>query len=242
MINTIYLDIAEKWQLGFQDEATPIAAGIIDFHNKAVCILIFIFIFVTTIMISFLSRGRGLHWFRQIKHSSSLEFIWTLLPGILLIFIGTISLRLMYSIDEVVKPQVTLKMIGAQWYWSYEINDIEGVDIQFDSYTKSVEDLLESEFRLLDVDNELYLPILTPIRLLVSSQDVIHSVFLPSLGIKMDAIPGRINHASIFLLREGKFYGQCTELCGQKHEQMSIVLNGVKSSTYLNWLYSFLDN
>jgi len=163
------------------------------------------------------------------------------------------SFKLLFSLDaeENNTPKVTVKIIGNQWYWNYEISDIEGKIINFDSYTKIEEDLNKEagapaapawragEFRLLEVDNRLILPIFTPIRILVSSQDVIHSWYVPSLGIKIDAIPGRLNHYSLYILRPGLFTGQCAELCGNSHSQMSIIVEGVNSKNYLKWLSTF---
>ena len=243
----------EKWQLGFQDESTPIAAGIIDFYNSALYYLILVFSLVTYFVLLFSFRfflssslsNHSLSWIKKRNHSTFLELIWTLSPGFILIAIALPSIKLLYALDEVLIPNITLKAIGHQWYWSYEINDIDGLSINFDSYTLDPSNFLvpfdpstEISFRLLDVDNSVKLPILVPIRLLVSSLDVIHSFFVPSLGVKIDAIPGRLNHASIFLLRPGKFYGQCTELCGEGHSRMSILIEGVDTPSYLSWLLS----
>lgn len=235
----IFNDAPQSWQLSFQDEATPIAAGIIDFHNKAMYYLIIIFSMVTYILLARVFSARSINWFRTINHSTLIELIWTITPGFILIVIAIPSLKLLYSLDDIVKPNVTLKATGSQWFWTYEINDLEGLEVNFDSYTKTEEDLELGELRLLDVDNRVLLPINTPIRLLVTGQDVIHSFYVPSFGVKIDAIPGRINHASIFLLRPGVFYGQCTELCGQGHERMSIVVEGVDNKSYLSWLSTF---
>jgi cytochrome c oxidase subunit 2 len=235
----IYNDVPQKWQMLFQDEATPIAAGIIDFHNKAMYYLIIIFSIVTYFLLVRIFSNRSINYFKAINHSTIIELIWTITPGFILVIIAIPSLKLLYSLDDLVKPNVTLKATGSQWFWTYEINDIEGLEVNFDSYTKTEEDLEFGELRLLDVDNRVLLPIHTPIRLLVTGQDVIHSFFVPSLGIKMDAIPGRINHSSIFLLRPGVFYGQCTELCGNGHERMSIVIEGVNTNSYLSWLSTF---
>lgn len=235
----VFLDVGEKWQIGFQEEGTPIAAGIVDFHNKVLYYLIIIITFVIYIIIARIKSTRGINWLRNYNHSTIVELIWTITPGIILVIIAIPSLKLLYSMDEVIKPNVTVKAIASQWFWTYEISDIEGLDVNFDSYTKSVEDLEEGELRLLDVDNPLVLPILTPIRLLITAQDVIHSFFVPSFGIKIDAIPGRINHGSLYILREGTYYGQCYELCGSSHEKMSIVVKATSTPNYLNWLSTF---
>lgn len=239
MLKYIYCDTPEAWQLGFQEEATPIQGGLIDFHNKAMYYLVIILSIVTYMLLIRLFSNRSINWYRSFNHSTIIELIWTILPGIILVIIAIPSLKLLYALDEVSKPSITLKATGAQWYWSYELNDIEGLDINFESYTKNDEDLELGELRLLDVDNRVLLPIHTPIRLLLTGQDVIHSFFIPSLGIKMDAVPGRINHSSIYLLRPGVYYGQCTELCGQSHHKMSIVIEGVDTSSYLSWLATF---
>lgn len=235
----IYNDSPNLWQLSFQDEATPIAAGIIDFHNKTMYYLILILSLVVYIIFARIFSNRSINRFNILKHSTIIELIWTITPGLILVLIAIPSLKLLYALDDIVKPNVTLKATGSQWFWTYEINDIEGLEVNFDSYTKTEEDLESGELRLLEVDNRVLLPINTPIRLLVTGQDVIHSFFVPSLGIKMDAIPGRINHSSIYLLRPGIFYGQCTEICGQGHHNMSIVLEGVDTKSYLSWLSTF---
>ena len=235
----IYNDAPELWQTGFQEEASPIQAGIIDFHNKALYYLIIILSLVTYLILVRIYSNKGINWYRALKHSTIIELIWTILPGIILVIIAIPSLKLLYALDDIAKPDVTLKATGSQWFWTYEINDIEGLNINFDSYTKDDDDLDLGELRLLDVDNRVFLPTHTPIRLLVTGQDVIHSFFVPSLGIKMDAVPGRINHSSIFILRPGIYYGQCTELCGQSHHKMSIVIQAVDTPSYLSWLSTF---
>ncbi len=234
----IFNDSPVKWGVDFQEEATPIAAGFIDFH-KALYYLIIVLTFVIYIIAARINSDRSINWLKHRNHSTIIELIWTIAPGIILILIAIPSLKLLYSLDDIFTPNVTLKATGNQWFWSYEINDIEGLDVNFDSYSLTEEDLSGGQLRLLDVDNRVLLPIHTPIRLLVTGQDVMHSFFVPSLGIKTDAIPGRINHASIFLLRPGTFFGQCTELCGTGHAQMSIVIEGVDTPTYLKWLASF---
>lgn len=212
--------------------------GIIDFNLKVQYYLIIVIIFISLILLHIFFNSRyDLVSKNQFFGGTLLEIIWTIIPGIILIIIAIPSLKLLYAIDEVWNPAITLKAIGNQWFWTYEIQ-FKDLLINFDSYTKLEEDLELGEFRLLDVDNPIYLPNNTPIRLLVSAEDVMHSFFVPSFGIKIDAIPGRINHSNLFILREGTFYGQCTELCGIGHDKMSIVIKSVNKSTYLNWLLS----
>ena len=238
----VYNDVAENYQILMQDPASPIMAGIVEFHDYIIYYLIIIFTLVGYFIIVriFLTQPSvGTIGLKYLNHSTLLEIIWTTLPAIILVLIAIPSFKLLYSLDEIVKPAVTLKAKGNQWFWSYEISDIEGLDINFDSYTKSDDDILPGELRLLEVDNRVLLPIHTPIRLLVTAEDVIHSFAVPSFGVKIDAIPGRLNHTPLYILRPGVYYGQCSELCGTAHYNMSIVIEGVKQSDYINWLLSF---
>jgi len=148
------------------------------------------------------------------------------------------SFALLYSLDEVINPSMTLKVIGHQWYWSYEYSDSSNPKniLNFDSYMKSEEDLTLGNFRLLEVDNRIVLPIKIHIRLLVTAADVLHSWAVPSLGIKVDACPGRLNQVFLFLKREGVFYGQCSEICGINHGFMPIVVQGVKIDKFISYL------
>lgn len=233
----IYNDIPRDYQIDFQEEGSIIQGGIIDLSYYIFYYLIFILIFVCNIIISYIWWRKRDKYIRYRTHSFLFEFIWTLSPALLLIFIAIPSLKFLYASDDIFNPIITLKAIGHQWYWSYEINDFINLPISFDSFT--ILDSNDLHFRLLDVDAPVYLPINTPIRLLVTATDVIHSFFVPSLGVKIDGIPGRINHASLYILREGSFYGQCAELCGGGHPQMSILINGVTHKKFLSWILSF---
>jgi cytochrome c oxidase subunit 2 len=232
----IFNDISKRYQLGFQEECSPIASGIFDLHDKLLYYMIIIIVLVSYITYCITSISH-MKYNKYMTHNVLLEIVWTLLPSIILIIIAIPSFKLLYAQDEIINPIITVKAIGQQWYWSYEISGEEG-DISFDSYAISDSDLNLGHIRLLDVDNPLYLPILSPIRLLTTSIDVIHSFALPSFGIKIDAIPGRINHAFLYILREGIYYGQCSELCGQLHYNMPIVIKAVSPLSYLSWLSS----
>jgi len=233
-----------KWANAFPpvsaapEPASPLMAGIVDFHENLLYYLILILTVVTYLLYAMARNPQG-GGLKNLNHSTTLEIIWTTLPAIILVLIAIPSFKLLYSLDAPVTPAVTLKAKGNQWFWSYEISDIEGLDVSFDSYTKSDDDLLPGELRLLDVDNRVLLPVQTPIRLLITGEDVIHSFAVPSLGLKLDGIPGRLNHTPLYILRPGVFYGQCSELCGTAHYNMSIVLQGVSQSDYFNWLLSF---
>lgn len=241
--NIIYNEAGSLWQKNLQEEGSPIMIGIRDLHDQIMYYLLIIIIFVTYLLIkNIITYKKGINInSKDLNHSTIVEFIWTIIPAIILILIAIPSLKLMYSIDEVVKPLITLKVQGNQWYWTYNIVDTIGLNIEFTSYPKPTEDLKIGELRLLEVDNRVVLPILIPIRVLITASDVMHAWAIPSLGIKIDAIPGRINHGLIYILREGLYYGQCSELCGQGHAYMPIAIEGVKISNYINWLISFSE-
>ncbi len=221
-------------QIGFQDRASPLIEQLIFFHDHALLILILI----TTLVGYFIIRlvtNKFVN--RYLLDGQIIEIIWTVLPAVILIILALPSLRLLYLIDETTEPRITLKTVGHQWYWSYEYSDFR--DIEFDSYITPTNRLEEGEFRLLEVDNRVVLPYLTQVRLLVTAGDVIHSWTIPSLGIKADAIPGRLNQLNVFFNRPGIFYGQCSEICGANHSFMPIRVEAVNPTDFLNWIKSF---
>jgi len=242
----VYSDAAESWQLGLQDPASPAVEGMIFFHNYLcfffLIIGVFVFWMLYKVVVDFDSSyfDGYLKEPQRFTHSTLLEIVWTIIPAIILVLIAVPSFALLYSLDEILDPQITLKIVGHQWYWSYEYSDYltsasdEGFG--FDSYLLGVDDLTPGAFRLLEVDNRVVLPVNTHIRLLVSAADVLHSWSVPSFGIKVDACPGRLSQASLFLKREGVFYGQCSEICGINHGFMPIVVKSVSISEYLAWL------
>nr|YP_010872969.1 cytochrome c oxidase subunit II [Charinus carajas]WGV34163.1 cytochrome c oxidase subunit 2 [Charinus carajas] len=214
--------------LSFQDSASPLMEQLIFFHDHTMIILILI-----TILISYTISNILLNSLlnRLLLEGQEIETFWTLTPAILLIFIAFPSLRLLYLIDETIDPELTLKIIAHQWYWSYEYSDFPSTE--FDSYMLPYEN--SNQFRLLDVDNRTILPSNLPIRFLVTSDDVIHSWAIPSLGLKMDAIPGRMNQLFTLIKRPGLFFGQCSEICGANHSFMPIVIESVPTKTFINW-------
>jgi len=168
-----------------------------------------------------------------------IETVWTILPALILIAIAFPSFRLMYLLDEVINPTATIKITGSQWFWTYEYSDYiteNGNSIAFDSYMIPESDLELGQFRLLDVDNKMVVPVNTHIRLIVTSNDVIHSFAVPSLGIKLDCTPGRLNQTSFLIDRPGTFYGQCSEICGVWHGFMPITVEAVSMPQYISWL------
>nr|YP_009757374.1 cytochrome c oxidase subunit II [Calappa bilineata]QIM59220.1 cytochrome c oxidase subunit II [Calappa bilineata] len=222
--------------LGFQDSASPLMEQLIFFHDHIMLILILIITFVGYIMSTVLTNS---FINRFMLEHQSIELIWTTIPAIILIFIALPSLHLLYLLDEVNNPTMTIKTVGHQWYWSYEYSDF--LNIEFDSYMIPSNELESLGFRLLDVDNRTVLPMNTQIRIIITAADVIHSWTVPALGVKADAIPGRLNQSSFLVTRPGLFYGQCSEICGANHSFMPIVVESVSTNSFLNWISSNSD-
>nr|AAG23676.1 cytochrome c oxidase subunit 2 [Thraustochytrium aureum] len=242
-----YCDAALPWQFGIQDPATPIAEGIIRFHHDLMFILIFVVVFVSWILfrtiLHFNDKAHPTP--TSVVHGTTIEVVWTIIPALILIVIAVPSFALLYSVDEVVDPAITLKIIGHQWYWSYEYSDYHnenGDFITFDSYMLPEDELTLGDLRLLEVDNRVVLPTNTHVRLIVTSADVLHCWTIPSFGIKIDACPGRLNEASLFIQRESVFYGQCSEICGINHGFMPICVEAVTIEDYLTWVSSKLNS
>jgi len=238
-----YSDAPESWQIGIQDPATPNMEGMINFHNYIMIFLISIGIFVLwmlyKVITDFDEEVNPVP--EKFTHSSALEIIWTILPAVILMFIAVPSFGLLYSLDELIDPTLTLKIVGHQWYWSYEYSDYNQLDggetLAFDSYlTPEGPDLPYGSFRPLEVDNRVVLPTNTHIRLLITSADVLHCWAVPSFGVKVDACPGRLSQASLFIKREGTYFGQCSEICGVNHGFMPIVVVSCPINEYVNWI------
>jgi len=221
-------------QFGFQNSAAPLIEQLIFFHDHALLILILITTLVGYFMVS-LVFNKFVN--RYLLDGQMIEIVWTVFPALILIILALPSLRLLYLIDEVNEPSLTVKAVGHQWYWSYEYSDF--TNIEFDSYMVPTNALDSDGFRLLEVDNRVILPYLTQVRLLVSAADVIHSWTVPSLGIKADAIPGRLNQLNLMFNRPGVFYGQCSEICGANHSFMPISVEAIKPTDFLNWVKQY---
>nr|YP_010409989.1 cytochrome c oxidase subunit II [Ateles paniscus]URH15368.1 cytochrome c oxidase subunit II [Ateles paniscus]URH15641.1 cytochrome c oxidase subunit II [Ateles paniscus] len=222
--------MAHPAQLGLQNATSPIMEELIAFHDHTLMI-IFLISSLVLYIISMMLTTKLTH--TSTMNAQEIEMIWTILPAIILIMIALPSLRILYMTDEFNKPYLTLKAIGHQWYWSYEYSDYE--DLAFDSYIMPTYFLEPGEFRLLEVDNRTTLPMEADIRMLISSQDVLHSWAVPSLGVKADAIPGRLNQAMLASMRPGLFYGQCSEICGSNHSFMPIVLEFIYFQDFEVW-------
>ena len=218
-----------RW--GLQDAVSPLIEQLIFFHDHAIIVIVLI---VRLVGFIFFSLVTGFFGGRYLLEYQEVEAVWTILPGVVLVFLALPSLRLLYLLDEINDRALTLKVVGHQWYWSYEYSDF--VDLEYDSYILSVEDLRLGEYRLLDVDHRVVVPFFVDIRVLVTAADVLHSWTVPSLGVKADAVPGRLNQLSFFCSRRGVFYGQCSEICGANHSFMPIVVESVCISDFIFWV------
>jgi len=243
-VKVAYNDAPQPWQIGFQDGGSPSFEGIVELHDQLMFYLVIILLGVGWMLSSTIRKFNSHH--NQIvhkyhNHGTLIELIWTITPALVLIAIAFPSFKLLYLLDEVIDPVITVKAIGNQWFWTYEYSDYvndTGETIEFDSYMIPDTELETGQLRLLEVDNRVILPVDTHIRFIVTARDVIHSFAVPSLGLKLDALPGRLNQTSAIINREGVFYGMCSELCGILHFAMPIVIEAVSLESYLLWLSS----
>nr|QOJ45079.1 cytochrome c oxidase subunit II [Allobates grillisimilis] len=225
--------MAHPLQLGFQDAASPIMEELLHFHDHALMAVFLIsalvLYIISTLMTTKLSNTNTID-------AQEIEMVWTIMPAVILIVIALPSLRILYLMDEISSPDVTVKTIGHQWYWTYEYSDF--INLNFDSYMVPSKDLLPGQFRLLEVDNRMTTPIGMATRTIVTAEDVLHSWAVPALGVKIDAIPGRLNQTSFLISRPGVYYGQCSEICGANHSFMPIVIESIPMKEFLNWTSS----
>nr|ABY55908.1 cytochrome oxidase subunit II [Pterostichus menetriesii] len=217
--------------LSLQNSNSPLMEQLTFFHDHTLMILLMITMLVGYLMITLFYNS---YINRYLLEGQTIEVIWTILPAITLVFIALPSLQLLYLLDEVSNPLMTLKSIGHQWYWSYEYSDFKM--LEFDSFLISNNEMKNNNFRLLDVDNRIILPFNAQIRVLVTATDVIHSWTIPAMGVKIDATPGRLNQTNFFMNRVGLFYGQCSEICGANHSFMPIVIESVPINTFIKWI------
>jgi len=225
-------DAPSPWGLYFQDSATPQMEGIVELHDNIMFYLVIILFGVGWILISIVNKyvsKKNPISHKYLNHGTLIELIWTITPALILL----------YLMDEVSDPAMSVLAEGHQWYWSYQYPDFLTGDeefIEFDSYLVPESDLDEGALRMLEVDNRVILPELTHVRFIITAADVIHSFAVPALGIKCDAYPGRLNQVSVLINREGTFYGQCSEICGILHSSMPIVIESVSIEKFLTWL------
>jgi cytochrome c oxidase subunit 2 len=223
------------WQLGFQEAATPVMEQITDFHTYVTIIIVLIALFVLALMIYVIARfnERRNPDPSRTSHNTPLEVAWTVIPIFILVAIAIPSFRLLFAQYDFPKADVTITATGAQWYWSYEYPD-EG--IAFDSIMVPDANLKPGQPRLLTVDREVVVPVNKNIVVGLKSNDVIHDWAIPSFGVKLDAVPGRLQQTWFRAEKEGWFYGQCSELCGRNHAFMPIAVRVVSQDEYDKWV------
>jgi cytochrome c oxidase subunit 2 len=228
--------VARDWQLGFQEAATPTMVWIEEFHTLILWIITAIVLFVLALLIIVMVRfnAKSNPVPSKTTHNTFVEVAWTLIPILILLVIAVPSFRLLYFDRTIPDADLTIKAIGNQWYWSYEYPDADGMT--FDSLMVEDADLKEGQPRLLAVDNDVVVPVGKTVRVIVTATDVIHNWAIPAFGMKMDAIPGRLNEAWFRADKTGIFYGQCSELCGQRHAFMPIAVRVVSEADYAEWL------
>jgi cytochrome c oxidase subunit II len=228
---------AKPWQLGFQEAVTPVMEELVWLHDNillVMCFAISLFVLALTAYICVRFSRKNNPVPSKVTHNTKLEVIWTAIPVLILVFIAVPSLRLHYFMERDTDHEMTLKVVGHQWYWSYEYPDHGGFG--FDSYMIKEADLKPGQLRLLDVDNRVVVPVDTKVRVLVTGADVIHAFAVPAFGIKRDAVPGRLNETWFKVTKTGTYYGQCSELCGVDHGFMPIAIDVVSKEDFAKWV------
>jgi cytochrome c oxidase subunit II len=223
------------WELGLQDSASPVMDDIVWFHTFLLwliaAIALFVLVLLAIVVLRFNARANPNP--SRTTHNTAIEIIWTVVPVLILVTVAVPSFRLLFYQLKVPAADLTVKVTGKQWFWSYSYPDSK---FEFDSLMVQEKDLKPGQPRLLAVDNEMVVPVNKVVRVLVTGADVIHSFSVPSFGIKIDAIPGRLNETWFKAEREGMYYGQCSQLCGRDHAFMPIAVHVVSEKDYTAWL------
>ncbi|MCE2491902.1 MAG: cytochrome c oxidase subunit II [Alphaproteobacteria bacterium] len=224
------------WQMGFQPAASPVMERVDGFHDFLLVVITLISVFVLALMIYVFIKfnAKANPTPSRTTHNTTIEVLWTVIPIIILVVIAVPSFKLMYYSDRAVDPDMTLKVVGNQFFWTYEYPDND--DLTFDAILVDDADLKDGDLRLLTTDNAVVLPIDTTIRLLMTANDVIHAWAVPAFGVKMDAVPGRLNETWFRIDKEGTYYGQCSELCGSNHGFMPIMVKAVSKDEFAAWV------
>lgn len=221
-------------QLIFQDAASSVILQLISFHDHTLLVLTLV---LTVVGYALLALIINKHLNRYILEAQTVETVWTILPALILLVLALPSLRILYITDEVSQPSLTIKTIGHQWYWRYEYTDF--INVEIDSYILPTSDLAPGDYRLLEVDNRIVIPIQLEIRILITAADVIHSWTVPALGVKVDAVPGRLNQIGFTTTQPGVFYGQCSEICGANHSFIPIAVEAINTKSFIKWITNF---
>nr|YP_010990671.1 cytochrome c oxidase subunit II [Pitambara triremiprocta]WOW99115.1 cytochrome c oxidase subunit II [Pitambara triremiprocta] len=216
-------------KFNLNNAASPIMEQLIFFHDYTLILCISI---TSIVMMMMNSMKNNKFSNRMLLENQMTETMWTILPAITLIIIALPSIKILYLMEELINPLISIKAIGHQWYWSYEYSDKKKMEFESFMMTKKK----NNSFRLLDVDNRIILPFMTQTRIIVSSSDVIHSWTIPSLGVKTDAVPGRLNQMSMMVKKPGIFFGQCSEICGTNHSFMPITMETISMKMFIKWI------
>ena len=234
--NPAWAEDITPWQLNLQPPVSPSAVRIHDFHDMMLWIIFSISIFVLLLLIWVVIRynAKANPKPQEFTHNVLIEVLWTVIPVVILIIVAIPSFKILYYNDHIENPDMTLKITGRQWYWDYEYPDHD--NIAFSSYMIADKDITPDQRRLLSTDNVVVLPVDTNIQILVTAGDVLHSWTIPAFGVKMDAVPGRLNETWVRIEKPGTYYGQCSELCGKDHAYMPIEVRAVSKEEFEQWL------
>ncbi len=227
-----------NWQMNLQEAASPVMEQVSAFHQFLLYIIfgivLFVFCLLAYVCVRFSKKNNPVP--STTTHNILIEIIWTVVPVIILAIIVVPSIKILYFMEQKFDPDMTIKVVGHQWYWEYEYPD---EDFSFDSYIIKDQDLKPGQLRLLEVDNRVIVPVGANVKVLITSYDVIHSWAVPALGIKTDAVPGRVNETWFRIDKPGVYYGQCSEICGIGHGFMPIAVEAVSKTDYEKWLLKY---
>jgi len=242
--NSVFAQHSKPYQMGLMEPATPVAERLIEFHNLLMYLITFIVLFVMGLMIYVMVRfnAKANPVPSKTTHNTPLEIVWTLIPTLILLAIAFPSFKLLYYMDRIAEPEMTLKVTGYQWYWGYEYPDHDGLSFDSRMIPDEEIDTSKGQLRNLSTDNVVVLPIDTDIQILVTAADVIHAIAVPAFGIKTDAVPGRLTETWVRITKPGTYYGQCSELCGSRHAYMPIEVKAVPKEEFEAWLIEAKKN
>ena len=233
---TLWADFPKAWQFGFQDPATDLMGKVISLHNGISIVMagVTLFVLILLFYVSFRFSAKRNPNPSSTTHNTILEILWTAIPVIILVIMAIPSFKLLYQQEKTDDYDMTVKIIGHQWYWEYEYPDYG--NFYFESYMVQDQDLKKDDIRLLTVDNPLVIPANTNIQILITAGDVLHSWAVPSMGIKTDAVPGRLNETWVNVKEPGTYRGQCSEICGSGHGFMPTVVKVLPKADFLAWV------
>lgn len=227
---------ATPGQMYFQEPASPVMRMIVDFHDGMLVMTTLVAVFVLVLMVYVVVRfnAKANPVPSKTTHNTMLEVVWTGIPVLILMVVVIYSMKLLYFAERVPPADMTVKVTGYQWYWGYEYPDHGGIN--FLSYMVPDADIKPGQMRLLETDNPVVLPVDTTIRFQITAADVLHAFAVPAFGVKIDAVPGKLNETWTRIEKPGTYYGQCSELCGQGHGFMPIMIKAVSKEEFAEWV------